>query len=117
MSETFQRADKPSTLKDIPGYKIWRLERSGDAKSGGGLAIIYRDSLTAHQWTPSIPSNLEYVATERQWLLIDSNAEKCAFLHIYVACQNSRNDSFLKWNEDLFHLVTQEAKALRLKVF
>ena len=49
--------------------------------------------------------------------MIDSNTEKCAFLHIYVACQNSRNDSFLKWNEDLFHLVTQEAKALRRQGF
>ena len=113
LSETFQRADRPSTLNDIPGFKIWRVERRGDAKGGGGLAMIYRDCLASHQWTPPVPSNLDYVASERQWLLLDGNNEKCAFLHIYVACQNSRSDSFLQWNEDLFHLVTQEAKTLR----
>ena len=30
-----------------------------------------------------------------------------------MACQTTRNDNFLKWNEDLFWLVTQEAIKLR----
>ena len=60
---------------------------------------------------------MEYIANERQWLLLDNQAEKCAFLHIYVACQTNRSDSFMQWNEDLFHLVTQEAITLRRKGF
>ena len=104
-------------MEDIPGFQIWRTERSGEDKGGGGLAMIYRASLTAHQWSPSIPTGLEYVAKERQWLLIDNETERCAFLHIYVACQSSQSDSVVQWNEDLFHLVTQEAKTLRRQGF
>ena len=44
---------------------------------------------------------------------MNSETEKCAFFHIYIACP----DSFLQWNEDLFHLVTQEAKSLRRQGF
>ena len=47
---------------------------------------------------------------ERQWLLLGN---KCAFLHIYIACQTTRSDSYLQWNEDLFQLVTGEAILLR----
>ena len=79
--------------------------------------MIYKDTLTAHQWSPKVPAAMEYIANERQWLLIDNQAEKCAFLHIYVACQTNRSDSFMQWNEDLFHLVTQEAISLRRKGF
>ena len=38
-------------------------------------------------------------------------------LHVYIACQNHRNDSYLKWNEDLFHLITMEAIKLRKQGF
>ena len=38
-------------------------------------------------------------------------------MHIYIACQTNKSDSFLQWNEDLFHLVTQEAKSLRRQGF
>ena len=54
---------------------------------------------------------------ERQWLLITSQKEKCAFLHCYIACQSPKNDSFIKWNEDLFYLITQEAIKLRKQGF
>ena len=73
--------------------------------------------MVTHKWSPPVPLDKEYVANERQWLLIDSHTERCAFLHIYVACQNNRSDSFLQWNQDLFHLVTQEAKTLRRQGF
>ena len=75
--------------------------------------MLYRKTLPAHEWTPPVPLKSQYIMNERQWLLIDNKKERCAFLHIYIACQSSKNDSFLQWNEDLFHLVTQEAIKLR----
>ena len=97
-------------IDPIPSFSMWNTERSGDAKGGGGLTLIYKEGLEAHQWTPQVPPHLQYVSTERQWLII---GRKVAFLRIYVACQSSRSDDFLQWNEDLFELVTQEALVLR----
>ena len=54
---------------------------------------------------------------ERQWLLIDSGTDRIAFLHVYIACQNMQNDSFLAWNEDLFLLISEEAKSLKQRGF
>ena len=113
MSETHSRADQPTDLPTYSGYSTWNTERSGSDKGGGGLTILYRESLVAHQWTPPVPTHLQYIMNERQWLLINSNKEKCAFLHCYIACQTTQNDSFIKWNEDLFFLITQEATRLR----
>ena len=117
MSETFSRADQPSDLPSYDRYSTRNSERSGSDKGGGGLTILYRQSLVAHQWTPSVPQDLQYISNERQWLLITSQKEKCAFLHCYIACQNTNNDSFIKWNEDLFHLITKEAIQLRKQGF
>ena len=79
--------------------------------------MLYRDSLTAHQFTPSVPTHLEYISNERQWLLISNETVKVAFLHAYIACQTTRSDDFLQWNEDLFFLLTQEAKSLKQRGF
>ena len=117
MSETFGRADKPAVFNPIDGYAAWNTERSGSDKGGGGLTMLYRDSLTAHQYTPSVPTHLEYIATERQWLLVNNAKEKLAFLHVYIACQSFRSDSYLQWNEDLFYLITQEAIRLKQQGF
>ena len=85
---------------------------------GGGLTMLYKKSLIAHQWSPSVPDGLEYIGKERQWLLIGSSgATKCAFLHCYIACQSSSSDNFIQWNEDLFHLITKEAIILRRQGF
>ena len=92
-------------MEPLPGFKIWKTERSGSDKGGGGLALLYKESLPAHQWTPAVPDNLQYIANERQWLIIDNQTERFAFLHVYIACQTTRSDSYLQWNEDLFHLV------------
>ena len=67
---------------------------------------MYKEDMTAHQWTPPVPPHLQHISNERQWLLL---GRKVAFLHIYVACQTSRNNDFIEWNEHLFELVTQEA--------
>ena len=117
LSETKCRPDTPSVMEPVPGNRTWRTERSGEDKAGGGLAILYRDSLPAHQWNPEVPANFKYISNERQWLLLDNKVEKCAFLHVYIACQSSRSDSYLQWNEDLFHLLTHEAITLRRKGF
>ena len=97
-------------MEPIPGFKMYNCERGGADKGGGGLCMLYRDSLSAHQWNPSVPERLQYVKNERQWLLLDG---KVAFLHIYIACQTTRSDSYIQWNEDLFELVTQEAMVMR----
>ena len=117
MSETFGRSDQPSRLAAKSGYLTWNTERSGNDKGGGGLTMYYKDSLRAHQWSPSVPANLEYIKNERQWLLVNGNKEKCAFLHVYIACQTTRNDDYLQWNEDLFFLITQEAIKLKEQGF
>ena len=96
-----------------PGFSTWRTERGGSDKGGGGLAILYKETLPAHQWNPPVPEQLRYIMNERQWLLLDNQKERCAFLHVYIACQSTRNDGFIKWNEDLFFLITQETKKLR----
>ena len=80
LSETHCRADHPAVLAPIESYKAWHTERSGADKGGGGLTILYRDTLIAHQWTPDVPTDMEYVSKERQWLLLNSQGgRKCAF--------------------------------------
>ena len=117
LSETHARSDKPSVLDPINGYKTWNTDRGGSDKGGGGLTLLYRDSLTAHEHKPTVPSRMEYISNERQWLLVTNGKDRIAFLHIYIACKNNRDDSFLLWNEDLFFLVTQEALKLKQKGF
>ena len=85
-----------------------RAERGGGDKGGGGLCILYKDTLTPHHWIPKVEDRLKYVENERQWLLVDNGSQKCAMLHCYVACQSVRNDNFIQWNEDLFELMTSE---------
>ena len=97
----------------MDGYRAWNSNRGGSDKGGGGLTLLYKESLTAHQYSPVVPRNLEYIQNERQWLLISSGHDRIAFLHVYIACQNNRDDSFLTWNENLFALISQES--LRLK--
>ena len=70
--------------------------RSGGDKGGGGLCILYKSSLTPHEWMPEVPEALKYVAKERQWLLVDNGKERVALLHCYVACQSNRNDDFMR---------------------
>ena len=61
--------------------------------------------------------NLQHVMNERQWLLLDNGKARCAFLHCYIACQSTRNDDYIQWNEDLFQLLTQEVIKLREQGF
>ena len=117
LSETFGRSDVISPIPPIPGYSEWKTERGGSDKGGGGLCLLYKPTLTPHHWTPQVPPDLLYISNERQWLLLDNGKEKCAFLHVYIACASKKNDGFLKWNEDLFMLLTQEAIKLRKEGF
>ena len=118
LSETWGRADQPSVIDHVDGYTIWRTERPTSSKNGGGLCILYKDGLVAHQWTPSVPPELQYVEHERQWLILDcEGGRKCAFLHCYIACQSFDSDNFIQWNESLFHLITQEAVQLKRRGF
>ena len=117
MSETFARSDQPSILDPIAGYASWSTNRGGSDKGGGGLTILYKDTLTAHKYTPAVPTNLEYIQNERQWLLVNQGKDRCAFLHVYIACQSFTSDSFLKWNEDLFLLIKEEAIKLKQQGF
>ena len=94
-----------------------RAERGGGDKGGGGLCILYRDTLTPHHWLPKVEDRLKYVENEMQWLLVDNGSQKCAMLHCYVSCQSVRNDNFIQWNEDLFELMTSELVRLRKQGF
>ena len=58
-----------------PGFSTWRTERGGSDKGGGGLAILYKETLPAHQWNPPVPEQLRYIMNERQWLLLDNQKE------------------------------------------
>ena len=75
--------------------------------------MYYHEDLSPHCWTPEVAAQHSYIKNERQWLLFSDAAVKFAFLHIYIACQTSRNSQYLQWNEDLFHLVTMETIKLR----
>ena len=63
------RSDQPWTLPPVPGYSMVRAERGGGDKGGGGLCILYKDTLTPHHWLPKVEDRLKYVENERQWLL------------------------------------------------
>ena len=117
MSETFGREDKPWHIPSMDGYKCTRTERSGGDKGDGGLCIYTREQINAHHWTPSINGNFKHVENERQWILFDNGRKRLAFLHCYLACQTSRNDDFLEWNEILFELLTTEVTYLKNQGF
>ena len=70
------------------------------ASSSGGRASALASSppppLTAHQWTPTVTKELEYIQNELQWLLLNPQGDrKCAFLHCYIACQTNKSDGNL----------------------
>ena len=104
-------------MEPVQGYRAWSTNRGGSDKGGGGLTMLYRDTLVTHQYVPDIPDDLVHIKNERQWLLVNSGEDKVAFLHTYIACQNNRDDSFISWNEDLFFLLTQEATKLKQQGF
>ena len=117
ISETKEREDGKSVMQHLPGYEMKPLMRKGSDKGGGGLCLYYRSNLTAHLWIPKTCSKYDYVSKERQWLLIKGLTEKLAFLHVYIACQTNRSDSYLQWNNDLFSLLTEETHVLRSQGF
>ena len=116
MSETHNRTDKRTGLSPPEGYELWESNRGGSDKGGGGLAMFYRSSLVAHEHDPDVSDEYRYIQKERQWLLITDGPNRCAFLHVYIACQNHKNP-FMQWNEDLFTLITCETIDLRRKGF
>ena len=79
LSETFERDDRPSERFNLPGYKSWQTNRSGNDKWGGGLMMLYKEELTAHQFTPHVPADMSYIEKERQWLLLSRGNQKIAF--------------------------------------
>ena len=60
-----------------------------------------------------MPESQKYIEKERQWLLLEGSNEKIAFLNVYIACQSKKTDAYLKWNEDLFSLITDETQVLK----
>ena len=71
ISETKERSENRTSITKIPGYSMWPFTRKGSDKGGGGLCMHYKDSLSAHPWTPTIDNKYEYLSKERQWLLIE----------------------------------------------
>ena len=117
ISETKYREDQAREEQEIADYLRWNWERKGAAKGGGGLSILYKESLRAHRWIPTVSDTQKYIEKERQWLLIEGSTEKLAFLNVYIACQSNRSDAYLQWNEDLFSLLTTETQVLKAQGF
>ena len=78
-------------------YKAWHADRGGLDKvsyntlkihflyityfqGGGGMSIYYDETLQAHEHIPTVPDNFSYLRNERQWLPVQSNPNKIAFL-------------------------------------
>ena len=116
ISETKEREDAKTSMQNIDGYEMKPLMRKGTDRGGGGLCLYYRNTLNAHLWIPNTSSSYLYVSKERQWLLIEGNSEKLAFLHVYIACQTSRSGDYLQWNNDLFALITEVAKIFNMHI-
>ena len=64
-----------------------------------------------------MPPGSQFIQNERQWLLINCGVQKCAFLHVYIACGSQTDTSFLHWNDTLFRLLTHEALSLKRQGF
>ena len=79
--------------------------------------MLYRSDLKVHRHIPIVPEEYKYLENERQWLLLGTGGRKCAFLHCYMACQSFTDNSYLKWNQDLFSLMSDEIKILRMQGF
>ena len=112
VSETHFRDGLIQERFEYSGYKSWYSERGSNNRSGGGLAIYYREGLSAHSFKPKVTDELAHLDKERQWLLVSSGGKKVAFLHCYIACQSPNHD-FLQWNSDLFGFMIQEANLLK----
>ena len=52
VSETHERSNKRTDNSSIPGFKNWKTMRGGADKQGGGLSILYKEHLNAHEWRP-----------------------------------------------------------------
>ena len=117
ISETHNRDDKSSETISVEGYEVWETNRKGKDKGGGGLSLLYKSTLHCHKYVPAVPEEYQYIKNERQWLLLSGGTRRLAFLHLYIACQNNNDNSFMQWNDDLFSLVTQEALDLKRQGF
>ena len=111
------RADRQYDIPEVPGYTPWSTERRGSDKGGGGLTLLYKSDLPVHKHEPNVPDQFQYVKQERQWLLFGTGCKKIAFLHCYLACQSSRDNTFIQWNSDLLFLLGQEAQILKRQGF
>ena len=107
------RLDVPHERPSFAGFKVWRSERSGGDKGGGGLALYYKESLRAHTHRPPVSPDHAFVDNERQWLLIEAGRTKIAFLHLYMACVSFTNRDFIDWNSSIFSVLTSELQHLR----
>ena len=79
--------------------------------------MLYKETLTAHQWPPTVSAKIKYIENELRCLLVEVSTERWALLHVYIACQTKRNYDYIQWNEDLFYLISQEAINLRKQGF
>ena len=97
---------------NIPGYKHFQIRRS-DAehqKQGGGLIAYMKSTITT---TYEIPINnieekeLQYVQTERGWILSKNFKTTTATCFIYAGYQNTENSNY-SWNEGIYKIISKE---------
>ena len=119
--ETKRREEDNGIDVNIPGYRLYENLRSDVAndKDGGGIAVYTRlgDGILFKLHTPDIVDpEAAFVAKERVWVTVESQACKTAICGVYLGCQytDNRND---EWNNTIYHTLQQESFSLRSQGF
>jgi hypothetical protein len=118
--ETKRRLDEVRHSIDVPGYSVFEVRRSDEAgdRAGGGIAVYLRtkDGILFKRYDPDIPERqYQYVAKERQWILVQSEERKTAVCGLYLGCNTAGNAAgkYAEWNDGIFTQVLAEIAALR----
>ena len=112
LAETKIRIEQDFTDLHIPGYKHFQIRRSDaeNQKNGGGLIAYMKTSITT---TYEIPINdiedkeLQYVQTERGWIISKNFNKITATCFIYAGYQNTENSNY-SWNEGIYKIISKE---------
>ena len=108
LTETHWREEQKG--QNIQGYRRFRVDRGGDAKKGGGIAVFVRQGRQAYQWEGKTRAELSLVAKENIWIILEGEVDLAVGV-IYMA--SGQNKSKNEWNRDLFEKVDAEIEELQ----
>ena len=117
--ETKRRCESTNNDINIPDYTLHEACRSDIAndKDGGGIAVFTKvsDGIVFKRYTPDIPDpHAAFVANERVWITVESQACKTAVCGLYMGCQFG-DDRNCDWNNTIYQTLQHESFALRSK--